>query len=75
MFSSIAIIFCTIHKIIPFPISTPNLLTTSKFFIEMGMHCLGCPASTGESLEQACEVHGCDVDEMVAKINAHLANK
>ncbi len=50
-------------------------VTTSKFFIEMGMHCLGCPASTGESLEQACEVHGCDVDEMVAKINAHLANK
>lgn len=48
--------------------------TTSQFFLEMGMHCLGCPASTGESLEQACEAHNCDVDEMVKKINEHLAS-
>jgi hybrid cluster-associated redox disulfide protein len=41
----------------------------------MGMHCLGCPHSRGESMEQACAVHGVDVDEMVAKINAHLAGK
>ena len=40
-----------------------------------GMHCLGCPASRGESLEQACAVHGVDADEMVEKINNHLANK
>ena len=32
--------------------------TTAPFFLEMGMHCLGCPASRGESLEQACMVHG-----------------
>jgi hybrid cluster-associated redox disulfide protein len=49
--------------------------TTAPYFFEMGMHCLGCPHSRGESMEQACAVHGVDVDEMVAKINAHLAGK
>ena len=47
----------------------------APFFLEMGMHCLGCPASRGESLEQACEVHGVDCDTLVQKINAHLAGK
>ena len=41
----------------------------------IGMHCLGCPASRGESLAEACAVHGVDADEMVEKINNHLANK
>ena len=49
--------------------------TTVPFFLEMGMHCLGCPASRGETIEQACEVHGVDADELVAKLNAHLADK
>lgn len=35
----------------------------------MGMHCIGCPASQGESIEEACMVHGVDADEIVAKIN------
>ena len=48
---------------------------TAKYFLEMGMHCLGCPASRGETIEQACEVHGVDADELVAKLNAHLADK
>jgi hybrid cluster-associated redox disulfide protein len=48
---------------------------TATFFLEMGMHCLGCPASRGESLEEACAVHGVSVDEMVEKINAHFASK
>ena len=48
---------------------------TAVFFFEMGMHCLGCPASRGESVEEACAVHGVDVDELVAKINAYLASK
>ena len=48
---------------------------TAEFFLGMGMHCLGCPASRGESIEQACEVHGVNVDEFVEKINAYLANK
>ena len=48
---------------------------TARFFFEIGMHCLGCPASRGESIEEACAVHGTDADELVAKINAYLANK
>jgi hybrid cluster-associated redox disulfide protein len=46
--------------------------TTAPYFIEMGMHCLGCPSARGESLEQACMVHGVDVDELVNKLNAHI---
>lgn len=48
---------------------------TAQFFLNMGMHCLGCPSARGESLEMACEVHGVDVDELVADINAFLASK
>lgn len=49
--------------------------TTAKFFLEIGMHCLGCPASRGESIEDACMVHGTDADALVAKLNAHFAAK
>ena len=49
--------------------------STAPFFLEMGMHCLGCPASRGESLAEACMVHGVDPDVMVEKLNAHLADK
>ena len=49
--------------------------TTAPFFLEMGMHCLGCPSSRGETVEQACMVHGVDADELVKKLNEHLANK
>lgn len=48
---------------------------TAPFFLEMGMHCLGCPASRGETIEQACAVHGVNPDELVDKLNAHLAGK
>ncbi len=48
---------------------------TAVFFFEIGMHCLGCPASRGESIEEACQVHGTDADELVEKINAFLAEK
>jgi hybrid cluster-associated redox disulfide protein len=48
---------------------------TATFFFEIGMHCLGCPASRGESIEEACEVHGTDAEELVEKINAFLAEK
>ena len=47
--------------------------TTAVYFLEMGMHCLGCPSARGESLAEACAVHGVDADELVEKINAHLA--
>jgi len=45
----------------------------APFFLKMGMHCLGCPSARGESVAQACAVHGVDVDELVGKINAYLA--
>ena len=48
---------------------------TAQFFFEIGMHCLGCPSARGESIEQACAVHGTDADELVAKIKAYLASK
>lgn len=47
--------------------------TTAPIFLEMGMHCLGCPSARGESLEQACAVHGLDVDEIVQKLNDHVS--
>lgn len=50
-------------------------IDTAQFFFEMGMHCLGCPASRGESIGDACEVHGKDADEMLKKINAFLEAK
>ena len=49
--------------------------TTAPYFLEMGMHCLGCPSARGETLEQACAVHGVDADELVSKINEHLGGK
>ncbi|MBQ4631661.1 MAG: DUF1858 domain-containing protein [Clostridia bacterium] len=48
---------------------------TAPFFLEIGMHCLGCPSASGESIEQACAVHGVDADELVAKLNEYLADK
>ena len=48
---------------------------TAEFFLGIGMHCLGCPSASGESIEQACMVHGVDPDELVGKINEFLATK
>ena len=48
---------------------------TAEFFFAIGMHCLGCPASRGETIEEACAVHGTDADELVARINEFLAAK
>lgn len=48
---------------------------TAMFFFEMGMHCLGCPASRGETVEEACMVHGVDVNTLIARINEYLASK
>ncbi len=42
----------------------------ADILLEAGMHCLGCPASRGESLAEACEVHGIDVEELLKKLNA-----
>lgn len=48
---------------------------TAVYFLNMGMHCLGCPVSRGETVEQACMVHGVDADALVKEINAYLAGK
>ena len=47
--------------------------TTAPYFLEMGMHCLGCSSSTSESLEQACMVHGVSVQELIDKLNKHIS--
>lgn len=47
----------------------------APIFMSIGMHCLGCPASQGESIEEACQVHGVDADELVKTINEFLAGK
>ena len=41
----------------------------ANILMEAGMHCLYCPASAGETLEEACSVHGIDVDELVERLN------
>ena len=48
---------------------------TADFFFEIGMHCLGCPSSSGESIEDACAIPGADVDQLRQKINDYLAGK
>lgn len=45
---------------------------TAEFFFGIGMHCLGCPSASGETIEQACQVHGVDTDALVKKINDYL---
>ncbi len=48
---------------------------TAPFFLEIGMHCLGCPSASGESIAEACAVHGADADELVQKLNEYLENR
>ena len=48
---------------------------TAKFVFEIGMHCLGCPASRGESIEDACAVHNTDANELVKTLNDYFADK
>ena len=46
---------------------------TAPFFLEMGMHCLGCPSARSETVAQACMVHGVNADELISKINEFLS--
>lgn len=48
---------------------------TVPILLNIGMHCLGCPSSSGESLEDACAVHGVDVNEVVKQLNDYLESK
>ena len=42
----------------------------AEILLEAGMHCLGCPASQAETIEEACEVHGIDIEELINQLNA-----
>lgn len=48
---------------------------TASIFLSFGMHCLGCPCATAEAIEDACAAHGTDADQLVEKLNEHLASK
>lgn len=47
----------------------------APILMRSGMHCVGCPSSQGESLEEACMVHGMSVDTVVGAINEYLSQK
>lgn len=47
---------------------------TAETFFSIGMHCLGCPASRGETIAEACMVHGADVDSLIKKLNEVVGN-
>ena len=47
---------------------------TAPLFQAIGMHCLGCPSARGETVEEACMVHGIDVEKLLALVNEE-ANK
>ena len=42
----------------------------AEILLEAGMHCLGCPASQAETVAEACDVHGIDVEELIKKLNS-----
>ena len=44
-------------------------------FQAIGMHCMGCALSSGETVEEACAVHGVDADKFVEELNKYLADK
>ncbi|MEZ4510101.1 MAG: DUF1858 domain-containing protein [Eubacteriales bacterium] len=48
---------------------------TAEILMNSGMHCLGCAMSHGETIEQACAVHGIDSDALIGEINSYLAAK
>lgn len=50
-------------------------INTAQFFINIGMHCLGCPHSRGESIEDACMVHGANVAELIDTLNEVIAKR
>lgn len=48
---------------------------TAPIFLNNGMHCLGCPSSSGESIEDACAIHGIDAQKLVKELNDYLDKK
>ena len=49
-----------------------NAEAAAPVLLGIGMHCLGCPASQNETIEEAAAVHGVDADALVAELNAKL---
>ena len=47
---------------------------TAPLFMAIGMHCLGCQASRGETVEEACMVHGIEVEELLEELNKQIAS-
>ena len=47
---------------------------TAPIFMKSGMHCLGCPSASGETIAQACGIHGIDAEKLVAELNDYLEN-
>ena len=50
-------------------------ISIAPLLMQAGMHCIGCPASQMETLQEACQVHGIDADLLEVAINEYLANK
>ena len=50
-----------------------NMNAAAPVLLSIGMHCLGCPASQMETIEQAAAVHGVDADELVKMLNEKLS--
>lgn len=48
-------------------------VNTAEYFFAIGMHCLGCPASRGETIEQACQAHGTDAEALIDQLNAYFS--
>ena len=48
---------------------------TAPIFLRNGMHCLGCPSASGESIEDACAIHEIDANKLVDELNAYLVSK
>ena len=50
-------------------------METARYFMEIGMHCVGCPSSSGESIAEACMGHGVSEDDLLSKLNEHFQSK
>lgn len=48
---------------------------TAPIFMKAGMHCLGCPSASGESIQDACAVHGIDCDKLIGELNEYFEGK
>ncbi len=48
---------------------------TVPIFLKNGLHCLGCPSATGESIEDACAIHDLDASKLVDELNKYFEGK